>query len=97
VLGGDEPGQTVYPVTAGPLVLHAIVGAAPEGKALKQGLEGLRKLKKGRPPLFGLMHYERCRLVFQPLTTFGKGGPDYLTISKESINKAALLKAMSFK
>src|SRR6516165_3472337 len=72
VLGGDEPGQTVYPVTAGPLVLHAIVGAAPEGKALKQGLEGLRKLKKGRPPLFGLMHYERCRLVFQPLTTFGK-------------------------
>ena len=42
------------------------------------------------------MHYERCRLVFQPLDAFGKAGPDYLTISKEGVNKAALLKAMSF-
>jgi hypothetical protein len=93
---GDELGQTIYPVSAGPLQLHAIVGAAAEGKALKKGLDDLRKLKKERPPLYGLMHYERCRLVFQPLTSFGKDGPDYLTISKESINKAALLKAMSF-
>jgi hypothetical protein len=93
---GDEPGQTIYPVNCGPFVLHAVVGAAAEGKALKKGIDDLRKLKKNRPPLYGLMHYERCRLVFQPLTSFGKDGPDYLTISKESINKAALLKAMSF-
>jgi hypothetical protein len=93
---GDEPGQSIYPITAGQLQLHAIVGAEAEGKALKKGLEDLRKLKKDRRPLFGLMHYERCRLMFQPLTAFGKDGPDYLTISKENINKAALLKAMSF-
>jgi hypothetical protein len=93
---GDEPGQTVYPVSAGTLQLHAIAGASAEGEALKKGIDDLRKLKKECPPLFGLVHYERCRLVFQPLTSFGSDGPDYLTISKESINKAALLKAMSF-
>lgn len=93
---GDEPGQSVYPITAGHLTLQAIVGSGNEGKALKKSLDDLRKAKKGRPPLFGLMHYERCRLVFQPLATFPSGGPDYVTISKESVNKATLLKAMNF-
>ncbi|WP_439628968.1 hypothetical protein [Gemmata sp.] len=93
---GDEPGQTAYPIIAGHLTLHAVVGAGVEGKALKKGLDDLRKLKKGRPPLFGLMHYERCRLVFQPLATFPASGPDYVTISKESVNKATLLKALNF-
>jgi hypothetical protein len=93
---GSEPGQTTYPLSAGHLALEAVVGPGAEGKALKKGLDDLRKSKKGRPPLFGLMHYERCRLLFQPLATFGAGGPDYLTISREVVNKAALLKAMTF-
>jgi hypothetical protein len=93
---GDEPGQAVYPITAGPLALHAVAGPAAEGKALKKSLDDLRKVKKDRPPLYGLMHYERCRLLFQPLTAFTKDGPDYLPISKENVNKAALLKAMKF-
>lgn len=94
---GDEPGHTVYPVTAGPLTLHAVVGPESEGKALRKNLDALRKPKKDRPPLFGLIHYERCRIVLQPLTTFGKAGPEYLTISRENVDKAALLKALSFK
>jgi hypothetical protein len=92
---GDAPGQTVYPVTAGNLTLSAIVGSGAEDKTLHKGLDDLGKLKKGRPPLYGLMHYERCRLAFQPLTAF-RPEPDYLTISKENVNKAALLKALSF-
>lgn len=92
---GDEPGQTAYPVTAGPLTLHAVVGPGVEGKSLKKNLDDLRKRKRNLPPLFGLLHYERCRLILQPLTTFADG-PTYLPISDESINKAALLKAMSF-
>ena len=92
---GDVPGQTVYPITAGNLALSAIVGSEAEGKALRKSLDDLRKLKKNRPPLYGLMHYERCRLAFQPLTAF-RPEPDYLTISKENVNKAALLKALSF-
>ncbi|MBY0460259.1 MAG: hypothetical protein K2V38_23330 [Gemmataceae bacterium] len=92
---GDEPGQTVFPVTSGPVAFHAVVGAGLEGKALKAALEDVRKAKSPNPPLFGVMHYERCRLVFQPLTTFD-GSPNYITISKENVNKAALLKAMNF-
>jgi hypothetical protein len=92
---GDSPGQTVYPVTAGRLTFDAIVSAHADGKTLCEHLDELRKQKKDRPPLYGLMHYERCRLVLQVLTAFGPD-LDYLTISKENINKAALLKAMSF-
>ncbi len=93
---GIEPGQTSYPVTAGRLTFQAVVGPATEGQALRKCFENLRKPKNSRPPLFGLMHYERCKLILQPLTTFNKAGPEYLTISKESVNKAALLKAMTF-
>lgn len=92
---GDTPGQKVYPITAGNLSLSALAGSEAEGKTLRGNLEELRKLKKNRPPLYGLMHYERCRLTFQPLTAFGPE-PDYLMISKENVNKAALLKALSF-
>ncbi|OWK43738.1 hypothetical protein [Fimbriiglobus ruber] len=93
---GELPGQTVYPIRAGQLTLNATVGSEVEGKTLRKNLDDLRKLKKNRPPLFGLMHYERCRLVFQPFTAFNPD-PDYLMISKENVNKAALLKALSFK
>ena len=92
---GDIPGQTIYPITAGNLSLVAVVGSPAEGKTLGKNLDELRKLKKNLPPLYGLLHYERCRLIFQPLAAF-RPQPDYLPISKENINKAALLKAMSF-
>ncbi len=91
---GDEPGQTVYPITAGTMAFQAIVGAAVEGKALAKCMDELRKPKNARPPLFGLMHYERCRLVFQPLATFPASGPEYMTISQEKVDKAALLRAL---
>jgi hypothetical protein len=93
---GDEPGQSAYPVAAGPLSFYAVVGPDVEGKALRKALDDLRKPKADRPPLFGLLHYEKCRLVLQPLATFGDAGPAYLTISKENIDKAALLRAMKF-
>jgi len=90
---GEAPGITAYPITSSGLVLSAIVGADVEGKALKKNLAELSKQKKDLPPLYGLMHYERCKMMFQPLTVF-RPAPDYITISNESINKAALLKAL---
>ena len=91
---GDEPGLTAYPITAADREFYAIVGAAAEGKALRASLDELRKRDAVRPPLFGLMHYERCRLVFQPLTTFPTTGPRYITISDEKVDKGALKAAM---
>jgi hypothetical protein len=91
----DSPGQTIYPIASGQLTFDAIVSSHADGKALRGHLDALRESKTNRPPFFGLMHYERCRLILQVLSSFNPE-PDYLTISKENINKAALLKAMSF-
>jgi hypothetical protein len=91
-----DDSQWAYPLAAGPLVFDAVVSKSLEGQALRARLEEQRKKKKNRPPLFGLLHYEKCRLVLQPLTFFGKDGPEYLTISDESIDRAALLKALKF-
>ena len=91
----EENGQVVYPIAANAMMLDAIVSTGIEGKATSAALKDLRK-KKQPPPLFGLMHYERCRLVLQPLAVFGKDGPEYLTISNETVDRAALLKALKF-
>lgn len=89
---GVESDQSIYPITANRLTCHATV----DNETSRKAVDELRKVKKNPPPLFGVMHYERCRLVMQPLSTIDKDGPEYLTISKANINKAALLKAMSF-
>lgn len=91
----SEEQQVVYPLRAHGVVFDAVVTKGIEGKALQERLEKYRK-QESRPLLYGLMHYAKCRLVVQPLATFDGQGPEYLTISNESIDKAALLKALKF-
>ncbi|MCC9600283.1 hypothetical protein LOC67_06895 [Stieleria sp. JC731] len=88
-------GQNVYPLSANGLHLDAVVSQANEGKALRKKLDGYRK-KKTRPTIFGLMHYEMCRLIFQPLTVFEPDGPVHLMISEDKIDRAALLQTLKF-
>jgi hypothetical protein len=52
--------------------------------------------KKRKPGLYGVVHYESCKLVLQPLAALGKEGPEYLTVSPGKINQAELIKAMKF-
>jgi hypothetical protein len=52
--------------------------------------------RKRRPPLYGLVHYESCRLVLQPLAALGKDGIEYLTVSADKISQAEVVKAMKF-
>ncbi|HEX5270938.1 MAG TPA: hypothetical protein VFW33_10640 [Gemmataceae bacterium] len=87
--------QTVFPVTHRGTAFDAVVTQGEEGKALRGALEALRR-KKQRAPLFGLLHYEMCRLVLQPLAVFGKDGPEQLMLSQEAGDRAALLKALKF-
>ncbi len=97
-VGAPEPGQdgqTVYPVQCGPATYDAVVSPGVEGMALGKALEGLRRQKKPRP-LFGLLHYAKCRLMLQPLAVFGANGPEYLMLSDEKVNLAALVKAIKF-
>jgi len=49
-----------------------------------------------RPPLYGLVHYESCRILFQPLTAFVNQDIRYLAIAPESISRVELVKAISF-
>jgi hypothetical protein len=90
-----EQQQIVFPIAHGTTAFDAVVAQGPEGKALHAALRSLRK-KKTRPPLFGLLHYEMCRLVLQPLAAFGKNGPEQLMLSEEKIDRADLLKALKF-
>lgn len=91
----EEEGQLVYPITAGGVTFRAVVNPGEEGKPLRQALEGLQK-QKDLPPLIALMHYERCQLVLQPLAIFGATGMESLTLSKEKVNLAALLRTIKF-
>lgn len=84
-----------YPITFGNMTVHAVVNTS-EAKTVRKQIESLRKVKKNRPILFGLMHYERCRFVFQLLSSFGPQ-PNYIMISPDVIDKTSLLKALSFK
>jgi hypothetical protein len=91
----ENEGQSVYPITSRGVTFHALVHPGAESKPLREALSAL--VNKGAlPPLFGLLHYERCRLVFQPLSIFGEKGPESLTMSKEKVNMAALLKTIKF-
>jgi hypothetical protein len=91
----EETGQAVYPITAGQATLDAVVSPGIEGEALAAALDGLRQ-QETRPPLMGLLHYELCRLVLQPLAVLEASGPKYLTISDKSIDRSQLLKALKF-
>ncbi|MCX4247673.1 hypothetical protein [Paraliomyxa miuraensis] len=97
----------VYPVRSWGLALDGVVADGVEGKALRENLERLRKgqgpvglgpgmasikAKVGAKRLFGLLHYETCRFVLQPLALLGPSGPIHLMTSAEGIDHKALLR-----
>jgi len=47
--------------------------------------------------LFGLLHYETCRFVLQPLALLTERGPIHLTTSPEGIDRKALLENLSLR
>ena len=97
-LGPAEPReaekQVRYPLLVGSVMLVALASGQEDGKSLRTYLETLGKEKA--VPLFGLLHYEKCRLLFQPLTAFGPKGRIHMMLSPDKVDKKTLLKAMSF-
>jgi len=88
-------GQIVFPVTSGPLQFDAVVSSGADGEALSKRLTDLNTTTKP-DPLFGLLHFDRCRLVLQPLSLLTDKGPELITISSDKVDKAALLKTLKF-
>ena len=85
------PNQKVFPIkTPNGLELLAIVSTSTDGKELMKAMKELLK-KKARPALYGLMRYELCRPLFQPLATFEGKTMKHLMLSDEKINLSALL------
>lgn len=91
----DDAG-TVYPIITDTLRCEATVSNSADNKILRKELDGYRKAKTQPGTLYGLLHYERCKLVLQPLTAFEKKGPKHLMISPEKIDPKALLAALKF-
>jgi len=90
-----EEGYDVLPIESHYLPLEVRLDRGPSGVPLRDVLPKLAA-KKRRPPLFGVAHYESCRIVLQPLSTLGKKGIEYLTVSPDKISQAELVKAMKF-
>jgi hypothetical protein len=86
--------QVWYPVTESGVALVGVASAQDDGKALRKYLDVIRKDKPA--PLFGLLHYEKCRLMFQPLTLFGPKGLAHLMLAPGKVDRATLLKALKF-
>lgn len=97
-IGPAEPRETDkqvwFPITVGGVTLSAVASAQDDGKSHRKHMDELAKRKPA--PLFGLMHYEKCRLMFQPLTLFGPKGIAHLMLSPDKIDRATLLKALKF-
>lgn len=91
----ERDGYWAYDINYRDLSIELRASTSGEGDALRDELEQLAKAKK-RPPLFGLMHYQMCRLVMQPLAVLEESGPRHLMISEKNVDKKALLAALKF-
>jgi len=102
--------KLAYPIAADGRQLVVLASRGPSDAELIAALDAARKPAKGkakgkqpaaaataRGPLFGLMHYERCQLVLQPLAIFGDDGPAYITISQDKISVSTLVSSLDFR
>jgi hypothetical protein len=94
-LEGERDGQVVYPIISSHLQFDAVAPSGSDGTELRKQLDDLVKAKT-RPPLYGLLHFDRARFILQPLALLTESGPTLITISSESINSKALLKTLKF-
>jgi hypothetical protein len=92
---GDEEGYDLLPIHASHLPLEMRLDRGPSGVPVR-GVMTKMAAKKKRPPIYGVVHYESCRLILQPLSVLGENGIEYLTVSPDKIKQAELVKAMKF-
>lgn len=95
----SEDNQVVYPVMTSLLPCEVTVVRSPDTENVIEQLNALVN-KKGKGTLYGLLHYERCKMVLQPLTIFKSDGKNvvvkHLMISDKKIDPKALLATLKF-
>jgi hypothetical protein len=90
-----DDGYDILPMESNFLSLEVRLDRGPSGVPVS-GMMSKMAQKKRRPPIYGLVHYESCRLILQPLSVLKKDGIEYLTVSPEKISQPELVKAMKF-
>lgn len=71
------------------------IGLGAEHHVLRDTFADWRRKRKTPPPLYGILHYEMCRLMLQPLSLLTPEGPEPLNLSNKATGAAALLKSLS--
>lgn len=102
-LSGWSAGETqstedtydLMPIATACLPFSVRLDRGPSGRPLNEVLGKLAN-ESARPPIYGITHYESCQMVLQPLSVLGTDGIDYLTVLREGISQADLVKAMKF-
>lgn len=83
-----------YQISMGALHFHAQV--AETDKTTQKALTTIKK-QTNKPPLYGLLHYEACKLILQPLAFIQDPKPTQLCLAnKKSMGAASLLRSMKF-
>jgi hypothetical protein len=90
-----DDGYDIMPIASNLLPLEVRLDRGPSGIPAS-GVMTKMAQKKRRPPIYGLVHYEACRFILQPLSVLTKDGIEYLTVSPDKISQAELVKAMKF-
>ena len=90
-----EEGYDLLSIQAKDLPFEMRLDRGPSGVPVREVIKKMAG-KKRRPGIYGVVHYEACRLILQPLSALGKEGIEYLTVSKDKISQAELVKAMKF-
>ena len=93
-----EPPRQIWPIACGQLKFAATLTNSKDSQPAATAIRKEAKQKKPNRPMFGLVHYSVGELVMQPLSIFieKENRLDYISLSKDSINKAALLSALKF-
>jgi hypothetical protein len=89
--------KQAFPVLHEGLELTAVVGKTAGDLELTKALKDAAKKKAGKGNLYGLMHYESCQLMFQPLSVVTEDGVQHLMISDEKFSVAALVGSLDFR
>lgn len=92
---GENDENAYYELNTGRLHFHLALSKKDKEESTNI-LETLKKAKPKTHKIFGLLHFENCRMIFQPLTICDKKEPKYLQISDKKIDRAALLRTLKF-
>ncbi len=90
-----DEGYDLLPIVADHLPFEVRLDRGASGMPVRGVMTKLAE-NENRPPIYGVVHYESCRLILQPLSALGQKGVEYLTISQDKVSQAELVKAMKF-